>query len=184
MLRRDLAGAAGLELHDILSEEQVERQVGGDAQLPVEPGKLHQKHRSPQPPGKDAGQRQPEHLSYGRPAAWRGHLRAVRTAQGIRQRLNGLNRDRGGDPLTARIAVNSGLAMAWDIGSPKRREYTVLGDVVNTASRMQSEVAAPGQIVISRATFDRVRDQITARPLGERSLRGRSGLVEVFEVDD
>ena len=55
--------------------------------------------------------------------------------------------------------------------------------VVNTASRMQSEVAAPGQIVISRATFDRVRDQVSARPLGERRLRGRSGLVEVFEVD-
>ena len=111
------------------------------------------------------------------------HLRTVRTAQGIRQRLNGLNRDRGGDPLTARIAVNSGLAMAGDIGSPKRREYTVLGDVVNTASRMQSEVAAAGQIVISRATFDRVRDHVSARSLGELSLRGRSGRVEVFEVD-
>jgi adenylate cyclase len=112
------------------------------------------------------------------------HLRAVRTAQGIRQRMGKLHGDRGEDPLAVRIAINSGLAMVGDIGSPRRREYTVLGDVVNTASRMQSEVATPGQIVISRATFDRVRDQIAARPLGERSLRGRSGLVEVFEVDD
>ncbi len=110
-------------------------------------------------------------------------LRAVRTAQGIRRRIGELNRGRGEDPLAVRIAINSGLAMAGDIGSPKRREYTVLGDVVNTASRLQSEVAAPGQIVISRATFDRVRDQVSARPLGERRLRGRSGLVEVFEVD-
>ena len=111
------------------------------------------------------------------------HLRAVRTAQGIRRRLNDLNRERGEDPLAVRIAINSGLAMAGDIGSPRRREYTVLGDVVNTASRMQSEVAAAGQIVISRATFDRVRDQISARPLGKLPLRGRSGKVEVFEVE-
>ena len=59
----------------------------------------------------------------------------------------------------------------------------MLGDVVNTASRMQSEVATPGQIVISRATFDRVQDQVSARPLGELSLRGRSGQVEMFEVN-
>ena len=111
------------------------------------------------------------------------HLRAVRTAQGIRRRMEELNRDRGDDPLAVRIAINSGLAMTGDIGSPKRREYTVLGDVVNTASRMQSEVAAPGQIVIGRATFDRVRDQVSARPLGKVSLRGRSDQVEVFEVD-
>lgn len=111
------------------------------------------------------------------------HLRAVRTAIGIRRRMKELNRDRGGDPLLVRIAVNSGLVMAGDIGSPKRREYTVLGDVVNTASRMQSEIASPGQIVIGRATFDRVREQVSARPLGIQSLRGRSGRVEVFEVD-
>ncbi|HJN42673.1 MAG: hypothetical protein CL477_14040 [Acidobacteria bacterium] len=111
------------------------------------------------------------------------HLRAVLAAQGIRRRLHDLNRDRGDDPLAVRIAINSGLAMAGDIGSPKRREYTVLGDVVNTASRMQSEVAAAGQIVISRATYDRVSDQISARPLGELPLRGRTGQVEIFEVD-
>ena len=112
------------------------------------------------------------------------HLRAVRAALGIRRRLNDLNRERGEDPLAVRIAVNSGLAMAGDIGSPKRREYTVLGDVVNTTSRMQSEIAAAGQIVIGRATFDRVRDQISARPLGDLRVRGRSAHVEVFEVED
>ena len=112
------------------------------------------------------------------------HLRAVRAAQGIRRRLAELNLDRGDDPLAVRVAVNSGLAMTGDIGSPKRREYTVLGDVVNTASRMQSEVAVAGQIVISRATYDHVSDHVSARPLGAVGLRGRAGQVEVFEVDE
>jgi adenylate cyclase len=112
------------------------------------------------------------------------HLRAVRAAQGIRRRLSDLNRSRGDDPLAVRIAINSGLAMAGDIGSQKRREYTVLGDVVNTASRLQSEVATAGQIVIGRATYDHVKDQICTRPLGEWPLRGRSVQVEVFEVGE
>ena len=72
--------------------------------------------------------------------------------------------------------------MTGDIGSPKRREYTVLGDVVNTASRLQSQVAGAGEIVISRATYDQIRDHLTARSRGPITLRGRSEPVEVFEL--
>jgi adenylate cyclase len=102
------------------------------------------------------------------------HLRAVRAA---------LNRERGSDPFAVRIAINSGNALAGDIGSPERRDYTVLGDVVNVASRMQTDVAKAGQIVIGRATYDHVKTQIAARPLGPRRLRGRLGEVEAFVVD-
>ena len=109
-------------------------------------------------------------------------LRAVRAATGIRNRLDAANRERSDDPLAVRIAINSGLVMAGDIGSPKRREYTVLGDVVNTASRLQSQVAGAGEIVISRATYDQIRDHLTARSRGPITLRGRSEPVEVFEL--
>ena len=108
--------------------------------------------------------------------------RAVRAAIGIRQRLAAANQERGDEPLAVRIAINSGVVMAGDIGSPKRREYTVLGDVVNTASRLQSQVAGAGEILISRATYDHIRDEVTAQARGPVTLRGRSTPVEVFQL--
>jgi adenylate cyclase len=58
----------------------------------------------------------------------------------------------------------------------------VLGDVVNTAARLET-IAKPDQIVISRATFDRIQPPIAARSLGEVPLRGRVEKVEVLSVD-
>jgi adenylate cyclase len=85
-------------------------------------------------------------------------------------------------PLEVRIAINTGLATAGDIGSPKRREYTVLGDVVNTCARMQANVCLPGQIVVSRATVDELGGTVDARLIGSFQLRGRQSSVDVYEV--
>lgn len=89
-----------------------------------------------------------------------------------------------GEPLQVRIAANTGVAVTGDVGSSKRREYTVLGDVVNTASRVQSTVARPGQVLITRATYEPVHNNVRARSLGAFDVRGRSAPVEVFEVED
>jgi class 3 adenylate cyclase len=83
-----------------------------------------------------------------------------------------------------RIAIATGLALTGDIGSPRRREFTVLGDVVNTASRIEDEIAGPGEIVISGATYAVVKDAVTVKPLGSRTLRGRVGSLEFYSVED
>jgi adenylate cyclase len=108
--------------------------------------------------------------------------RAVRTAQLMHRGLARLNEDSAGTPLKIRIGIHSGMARVGDIGSKRRREYTVLGDVVNTASRLESAVAKPGQIIISRATREQLPDSFEVVPLGVVSLRGRNAPVEIFDA--
>lgn len=109
--------------------------------------------------------------------------RAVRAAEGIRRGVAALNAAESDRPLEVRIAINSGLAMTGDVGSPNRREYTVLGDVVNTASRIQSEVAGPGEIIITRATYERAPGEVVATALPPVTVRGRVAPVEVYRVE-
>ncbi len=109
-------------------------------------------------------------------------VRCVRAALDMRKALASFNATRDQPELRMRIAINSGCALVGDIGSPKRREFTVLGDVVNTASRLESGVAQPDQIIISGNTYELVKDEIKARALGSVNLRGRSGPVDIYEV--
>src|SRR4029079_1799472 len=109
-------------------------------------------------------------------------LHAVRAAQNMQRALSLLNVERPESALQMRIAIHTGVAMVGDIGSPKRREYTVLGDVVNIAARIEESVAGPGQIVITRETRDRLTDQVPVNSFGSRQLRGRVEHTELFEV--
>ena len=111
--------------------------------------------------------------------AWR----SVASARAIMEAVRELNRRRPEMPeLHVRIAINSGSAIVGDVGSGKRLEYTVLGDVVNTASRMESGVAKPDQIVISRATLERLPVPVPTIALGAFQLRGRAASVDVFAL--
>ncbi|MEO8069763.1 MAG: adenylate/guanylate cyclase domain-containing protein [Acidobacteriota bacterium] len=110
-------------------------------------------------------------------------LKAVKAALAMRKALVELNAKQDAPKLEMRIAIHTGVALTGDIGSPKRREFTVLGDVVNTCSRIEGEVAEPGQIVISGATYKRIRDKVTVKPLGSRTLRGRTQTLEVYAVE-
>jgi adenylate cyclase len=122
---------------------------------------------------------------FGAPLPQADHAaRAVAAAIEMQRRLR-RRAGQGQHPaLTMRIGLSSGPVVAGDIGSPKRREYTVLGDTVNTAARLESSVAQPGQIVLTRVTLDRVVDTVSARSLGMIELRGRRQAVEVFAIVD
>jgi adenylate cyclase len=108
--------------------------------------------------------------------------RAVDTALAMQAALSEINKELGPRQLSMRIAINSGRGLTGDIGSPRRREFTVLGDVVNTASRLESYVAKPDQIIISRATRDKLVRSHKIALVGSFALRGRQQEVEVFEV--
>jgi adenylate cyclase len=108
--------------------------------------------------------------------------KAVAAALAMQRELLKANAEHPERPLRMRIAINSGRALTGDIGSPKRREFTVLGDVVNTASRLESTVAKPDQIVISKNTLEKIGNAFQVQPLGGVKLRGRDTELEVFEV--
>jgi class 3 adenylate cyclase len=119
--------------------------------------------------------------TFGAPLTQADHaLRAVRTALAMREALVRFNAASGGPPLRMRIGVNSGVALVGDIGAPRRREFSVLGDVVNTASRLESEVARPDQIVVGGETWRQLHGQVAGRALGAVQVRGRQEPVEAY----
>ena len=109
-------------------------------------------------------------------------VRAVRTASDMRDTLQRLNDTYLPTRVRMRLAVNSGRALVGDIGAPRRRDFTVLGDVVNTASRLQASICQPDQILLSESTYRLAEGTIAARPLGSVNLKGRSEAVTIYEI--
>jgi len=111
--------------------------------------------------------------------------RAVLAALQMRRQLEVINRSRGSGPtIQIRMGINSGKVVAGDVGSPKRMEYTVLGDTVNIASRLESQVAQAGQIVVGPTTHDLIKGKFKTRSLGTPPMQGISKPVQVYEVLD
>jgi adenylate cyclase len=111
--------------------------------------------------------------------------RAVESAIDMRDALRELNMELAEDQrLQFRVGMHSGRVVAGDIGSAKRSDYTVLGATVNLAARLQGSVAEPGQIIISDATAEALRDRFILREVGEFQPKGISRPVKCFEVMD
>jgi len=110
--------------------------------------------------------------------------RAIRTALEMQERLAEWNSERkeGTPALSIRIGINSGNAVAGEIGSINKKEYTVLGDTVNTASRLESSVAKPGSVVIGSNTLKMVDGLFECRPLGSFKVKGKALEVPAYEV--
>jgi len=103
----------------------------------------------------------------------------------IREREN-LNRElvkEGHRPIHAGIGIHSGNVISGLIGSMDRMEYTVIGDSVNTAARLESQTKVDHvNILISGSTKLLARKEYSWRSLGERILRGKETPVEVFTL--
>jgi adenylate cyclase len=123
---------------------------------------------------------------FGAPVETADHaLAAVQAAVAIQHGVRQLNAERGARGLAGlavRVAVNSGLALVGEVGSERRVDYTVLGDTVNVAARLESQAARPGEVVIGPDTERRVRGAVPLEPLGELPLKGLERRVAAFRV--
>ncbi|MGE5182946.1 MAG: adenylate/guanylate cyclase domain-containing protein [Acidobacteriota bacterium] len=112
--------------------------------------------------------------------------RAVRAAVTMRDALGKLNERfeaRGMPALRFGIGLHTGEVVAGNIGSAKRMEYTVIGDAVNLASRLESKTKEVGtDILISEATFERAKDVVEGEPAGEVHVKGREQGVQIYKV--
>ena len=79
------------------------------------------------------------------------------------------------------IGINTGPAVFGNIGSPTRMDYTAIGDTVNVASRLEATATA-GQILISEAVYEQIKDKVDAIPLGGLKVKGRQGEVQAYEL--
>lgn len=85
--------------------------------------------------------------------------------------------------LEIRIGINSGVCTVGNFGADSRMDYTILGREVNLASRLE-QAATPGNILISEATHQLVKDSIQCRAKGGISLRGFANQIVVYEAID
>jgi PAS domain S-box-containing protein len=109
-------------------------------------------------------------------------LRAVKSALAIRDAVAGLHKKLPEEAhLDFGVGIHYGDAILGWIGTEKRLEYTAISDSVNTCKRLQ-ENAARNQILISRAAYERVRDEVDARPFVPLTVKGKTQPIEVYEV--
>ncbi|KFE62293.1 adenylate/guanylate cyclase domain-containing protein [Hyalangium minutum] len=110
---------------------------------------------------------------------------AVEAAMELRRWVETGNRrwrQKWGVEVQLAMGLHTGTVVAGNLGSEKRMEYTVIGDTVNVAARLES-MAQPGQILVSAATREKLGpDAEVLRHLGERALHGRNATTSVFEV--
>lgn len=121
---------------------------------------------------------------FGAPNAMEDHAsRAVHAALGMLASLEEVNRSRPEEyRFHIRIGINTGRAVAGDIGSMKRMEYTVLGNTVNVASRIESMACKPLQVVVGESTYQAVMHEVNAESLGSIQLKGISEKANVYRI--
>ncbi|NIP71936.1 MAG: adenylate/guanylate cyclase domain-containing protein, partial [Gammaproteobacteria bacterium] len=122
---------------------------------------------------------------FGVPIASDAHAQqAVRAALAMQKEFAEVARQTGNE-LVARvgIGINSGYVVSGNIGSQDKLEYTVIGDTVNVASRLNS-LAGAGETVISRPVLELVGGRLNVQPLPRQQVKGKSEPIEVYKLLD
>ena len=123
-------------------------------------------------------------------AVFRGdyHLdRAIDACLAVREKIGELPNETGDIFFSPKVSIgiNSGEMISGNIGSAnlRRLDYTVIGDTVNTAQRLQA-AAKDGQIVISESSYEKVKESFSCNKVGEVNLKNKKNSVMIYEVLD
>lgn len=99
--------------------------------------------------------------------------RAVRVALEMQEEMKRFNAEKNfASPLSMSVGINTGPAVALNVGSEERMEYTVIGDTVNLAARLES-VSGPGEIIISHFTYEKIADIVDAEKRPSVKVKGK-----------
>lgn len=111
---------------------------------------------------------------------------AVRCAVEMIDRLDEIKAARiaAGKPvINIGIGISSGIAVAGNIGTENRLEYTIIGDTVNLASRIESKNRILNtNLLVSEATYEQVKDMVLAKKISSIEIKGITNLVDVYEI--
>ena len=114
--------------------------------------------------------------------AWRACVAALRIQRGM-DMLNDSWRAEGARPLRVRIGIHSDAVLVGNIGSLERMSYTVMGDGVNIAARLEGiNKEFHTKICISHAVFKEAGERLCVRPIDEVAVKGRRGLIPIYEL--
>jgi adenylate cyclase len=115
-------------------------------------------------------------------------VRACRTALAMMDELHKLEekwRQEGKAPFRMGVGVNTGEVIVGNLGSDQRFDYTVIGDPVNLAARLEGlnkDFPEASGIIISEFTYELAKSEVEARHLGEVRVKGRVKPVSVYEL--
>jgi adenylate cyclase len=119
---------------------------------------------------------------FGVPVYHDDHMaRAVKAAVEMRQSFNKANLAGNLMLGSIGISINSGIVVSGNIGSQVKMEYTVIGDSVNVASRLNN-LAKSGEIVVSKNIYEHLKQKLQVKPLPPQKIKGKSELVESFVI--
>ncbi len=108
--------------------------------------------------------------------------KAIQTAIEMRRSLYNFNIEKKLPvPMDLHIGINTGVVVAGMVGGRNKREFTVMGDTVNIASRLE-DMSEEGQILVGAHTYEETKDEYNYRMVGSVPIVGRSKEIAVYEL--